>query len=82
MWIDLYGFAAQVEALRVGVWGCRGINPRWEVDCVRDALLGVVRGEKSDVMRRRARELGEEVRTRGRGEDIAAGVVARLAYHP
>lgn len=80
-WADLYGFAALAETIGVGVWACRQTSPGWTVDSIAQAFLKVVDGGEASIsMRETARRLGVTVRSRGKGRDIAAQVVANMAY--
>ncbi|KAH6975659.1 hypothetical protein EDB80DRAFT_727887 [Ilyonectria destructans] len=80
-WADLYGFAALAETIGVGVWACRQTSPGWTVNSLTQAILEVVDGSEASIsMRETARQLGATVRSRGKGRDIAAQVVANMAY--
>ncbi|KAH7131082.1 hypothetical protein EDB81DRAFT_130413 [Dactylonectria macrodidyma] len=80
-WADLYGFAALAETIGVGVWACRDTSPDWTVDSLRQAMLKVVDGsEASRSMLDTAKQLGAKVQARGKGRDIAASIVAKMAY--
>ena len=81
MWVDLYNYAALAETIGVGVWACRETSPGWTVDGLRDAFMGVAVGEAGAELREKARILGEEVRAREPGRDVAAKEIAKLAYH-
>lgn len=76
-WANLYGFAALAETIGVGVWACRQTNPGWTVDSLTQITLKLVDGSEASIsMRETARQLGATVRSRGKGRDIAAHVVA------
>ncbi|KAG9253746.1 uncharacterized protein F5Z01DRAFT_127520 [Emericellopsis atlantica] len=77
LWADLYSFAALAETLGVGSWGCRQTSPEWTSECLSESLLKVI---GDDNMREKASALGEKVRARGKGRDIAAKEIAKLAY--
>lgn len=82
MWVDLYTFAALSETIGVGVWGCKKTSPEWTAECLEEALLATVDGRRAatSVMQEKARMLGEEVRLREKGRDVAAREIAKLAY--
>lgn len=80
LWVDLYGFAALAQDTGVGVWGCRQTSPSWTAECLGEAFLEGIQGDTAAVMRKKAGELGEKVRARGPGREIAAREVAKLAY--
>lgn len=79
--MDLYSFAALVEDIGVGVWGCRPTSPTWTRECLRSSLLDIVdKGPAAQGRREAARTLGDKVREGGEGRDIAAREIAKLAY--
>ncbi|KAI1861171.1 hypothetical protein JX265_009790 [Neoarthrinium moseri] len=77
-WFDLYNFAQLTEDIGVGVWGCRETSPHWTVECLRHALLRVVRGESGRQMKERAAHF-EEAAQNSPGQQAAAREIARLA---
>lgn len=78
-WLDHYNFAALVEEIGVGVWGCREASPDWTPGCLRDAILKVADGgDASAAMRRKAKELGDFAQ-RDPGKYVAARAIAKLA---
>ncbi|KAH6685851.1 hypothetical protein F5X68DRAFT_209414 [Plectosphaerella plurivora] len=80
VWVDLYSFAALAEDMGVGVWGCRATSPDWTRECLRDSLLDLLdKGPVAQERRDAARILGDNVRKGGKGKDIAAGEIAKLA---
>lgn len=76
LWADLYAYAALAESLEVGHWGCRETSPRWTQDCLRDSILHALNDESAA---KNAKKLGEELRSREKGRDIAAREIAKLA---
>lgn len=81
MWADLYNFAALVETIGLGVWGCKETSPNWTSKCLSSAILEVVGGGEPSVNRRKkAKSLGLSVQWGEKGRDIAAREVSKLAY--
>lgn len=81
LWVDLYNFAALVETLGVGVWGCKPSSPEWTAECLSKAILKTVDGsQESLTMREKAKQLGDKINLREKGRDVAAKEIAKLAY--
>ena len=78
-WADLYDFAALVENLNIGVWGCRATSPDWTAECIQQAVLFVLEDNPASAsMARNAASFGKLAR-KSVGRDVAAQEVARLA---
>lgn len=78
-WADLYDFAALVEKLNIGVWGCRATSPDWTAECIQQAVLFVLEDSSASAsMTRNAASFGELAR-KSVGRDVAAQEVAWLA---
>ncbi|CAG8958148.1 hypothetical protein HYFRA_00000497 [Hymenoscyphus fraxineus] len=78
-WADLYDFAALVENLEIGIWGCRETSPDWTVECLQEAMLLVLKDSPaSSTMAKNAAAFGEQA-GKQKGRDVAAKEVARLA---
>ncbi|KAJ3537421.1 hypothetical protein NM208_g6321 [Fusarium decemcellulare] len=81
LWADLYNYAALAETIGVGVWGCKETTPDWTSECLTTALLQVLDDSQDSIsFRNKAKQLGDEVQAGGRGRDIAAREIAKLAY--
>lgn len=82
MWADLYAFASLVENIGIGIWPCKRTAPRWTREGLLHAMSTILDDKAGAEMRRNARMLGEEVRARPAGRDVAAMEVAKLAFLP
>lgn len=72
MWVDLYGFATNVEYLGIGLWGSKKSAPGWDATELGEAITKVVQdNEASRAMRKKARELSKLCRKR-EGRKFAA----------
>ncbi|CAG9956625.1 unnamed protein product [Clonostachys rosea f. rosea IK726] len=81
MWYDTYNFASLTEMAGVGVWGCKKTSPEWTVEDLSASMLKVIGNDELGIkIRETAKELGDKVRSREKGRDIAAQEVAKLAY--
>lgn len=79
MWIDLYNFAALVESLELGVWGCPQTSPSWTPECISEAVLKVINdSDASASMRRNAQVLSVEAQ-KDPGRYASARIIAQLA---
>ncbi|KAH8170485.1 endonuclease/Exonuclease/phosphatase family protein [Sarocladium implicatum] len=79
LWADLYGFAALVEDIGIGIWPCKQTAPYWTSEGLLDAMLTTIDEKTGGAMKRRAHELGQVVRAQGPGRDLAAKQVAKYA---
>lgn len=80
-WLDLYDFAARVEALGHGVHANKGAPAAIDAAQLADALERVLRdrpGEEGHAIRERAREIADACRGAG-GVSTVAGVVLGAA---
>ncbi|RWA05990.1 hypothetical protein EKO27_g9115 [Xylaria grammica] len=77
-WLDHYSFAQLAQDIGVGVWGCRDASPFWKAECLRDAFSAILSGESGDLIRSKAKQLGEIARS-DPGEQVAARGIAKLA---
>lgn len=77
--MDLYNFAALVESLDLGAWGCPQTSPYWTPDCISEAVLKVVNdSEASESIRQKAQSLGKEAQ-KDPGRYASARIIAQLA---
>ena len=80
LWADLYNFAALAETIGVGIWGCKATTPDWTSECLASSLLRLLDGGQESIsFSDKAKQLGDKVQARGRGRDIAAREIAKLA---
>lgn len=81
MWYDTYNFASLTEMAGVGVWGCKKTSPEWTVEDLSASILKVIGNDEPGIkIRETAKQLGDKIRSREKGRDIAAREVAKLAY--
>ncbi|TEA20489.1 Glycosyltransferase sdnJ [Colletotrichum sidae] len=77
-WLDLYNYAARVEAIDIGVWGNRQTAPGFSVDELASAFLKLVDGGPDSIsMRKNTEALAKSIKRPGR--DVAADEIAKLA---
>ncbi|OHW99023.1 UDP-glucoronosyl and UDP-glucosyl transferase family protein [Colletotrichum incanum] len=77
-WLDLYNYAARVEAIDIGVWGNKKTAPGFSVDELSSAFLKLVDGGPASVlMKENAKKISRTLVRPGR--DVAADEIARLA---
>ncbi|KAI5357440.1 Putative UDP-glucuronosyl/UDP-glucosyltransferase [Septoria linicola] len=79
LWADLYNFAQLAESRGVGVWACREMSPEWSGECLAEAILNVVVGQRAREVRRKADEMRKECERWGVGRDVAGDAIAGLA---
>jgi UDP:flavonoid glycosyltransferase YjiC (YdhE family) len=79
-WFDLYNYAQLAEDINVGVWACPETSPDWTGECLRDALLKVVRVNEpaGRDMKAKAKYLEQKARD-SPGQQLAAREIASLA---
>ncbi|OHF03134.1 hypothetical protein CORC01_01518 [Colletotrichum orchidophilum] len=77
-WLDLYNYAARVEAIDIGVWGNKQSAPGFSLDELSSAFLKLVDGGSASLLMRENAEKIRRTITRP-GRDVAADEIARLA---
>lgn len=81
-WYDCYEFAVRADYTGIGLWGNQTVAPRVDGKELGKALVKVVKAEaeKGGVsIREKAWEMGEIVRAKGEGREIAAEEVLKVA---
>ncbi|KAK7448563.1 hypothetical protein CaCOL14_011792 [Colletotrichum acutatum] len=77
-WLDLYNYAARVEAIDIGVWGNRQSAPAFSLSELSSAFLKLVDGGSASLMMsQNAKKIQRSISRPGR--DVAADEIARLA---
>jgi UDP:flavonoid glycosyltransferase YjiC (YdhE family) len=75
VWIDCFDFANRAEMLGIGLWGNKSTVPKNSASELGPAMIEVLLGSRSNVMRNQARDLAEVCRREGEGRVIAARAV-------
>ncbi|KXH63475.1 hypothetical protein CNYM01_05429 [Colletotrichum nymphaeae SA-01] len=77
-WLDLYNYAARVEAIDIGVWGNRQSAPTFSLSELSSAFLKLVDGGSASLLiSQNAKKIQRTISRPGR--DVAADEIARLA---
>lgn len=74
-WADCYDYAERVELLGIGRLGNRQAKPQWSAPELSEAILDVLLGGRSTVVRQKAAALSETCKKNGNGAVNAARVI-------
>ncbi|KAF7556680.1 hypothetical protein G7Z17_g1246 [Cylindrodendrum hubeiense] len=75
LWTDCYEYAQRVEMHGIGRWGTRISKPQWTSEELTRELLIVLLGERSEAMKRKAKELAAVCKANGNGAIVAAKII-------